>query len=92
MTRSGHFNPGFKEASHVVQRAIEGIATQAGEDRAPYTKVRPGPGDISGAPRRIGGMLEGDCTPSATLYRRRDDLRRTRARSASALNRHHERL
>ena len=64
MIRSGHFNPGFKEASHVVQRAIEGIATQAGEDRAPYTKVRPGPGDISGAPRRIGEMLEGDCTPA----------------------------
>ena len=62
MTRSGHCNPGFKEVPQAASVPSRVWRHERGE-RAPHTMVRHGDGGISGAPRRIGGTLEGGFAP-----------------------------
>jgi hypothetical protein len=40
VTRSGHFNPVFKEAPHASQSVLEGMASRQGGYRASHTMVR----------------------------------------------------
>ena len=40
MTRSGHFNPVFKEAPHASQCVLEGMASRQGVCRASQTMMR----------------------------------------------------
>jgi hypothetical protein len=54
VTRSGHFNPVFKEAPHADLRVLEGIASREGMCREPHTMMRRRRvGVIGGAGRRF---------------------------------------
>jgi hypothetical protein len=64
VTRSGHFNPVFKDARHAAQRVLSGIASREGGYRATYIMVRPGYKGIRGAPQGVCGTLEGSFTPA----------------------------
>ena len=58
MTRSGHFNPGFKEARMPVN--VSSRVLRLGEVyREPHTMMRHGHGGFRGSPRGVCGTLEG---------------------------------
>ncbi len=76
MTRSGHCNPGFKEAPQASACVFEGLASRAGGERVPHTMGRHGHGGRSGALRRVGGTLEGGGAPGISRLGRPDAGRR----------------
>jgi hypothetical protein len=62
VTRSGHFNPGFKEAPHAAQRVLyvlEGIASREGMGRAPQTMVRRHHVGVIGGEKKRWGVFVG---------------------------------
>jgi hypothetical protein len=76
VTRSGHFNPVFKEAPHASEGVLEGMASREGGLRAPHTMVRHGQGGSRGAPRRVCRTLGVGCAPVLSRLARPEGGRR----------------
>ena len=56
MTRSGHCNPGFKEAPHASEGVFSGMVSRPGVYRTSHTMRRHRPVDVIGGARKRFGV------------------------------------